>query len=399
MAPQGGLGNSQDPGRLSRHRVHPPRGKVRQNSAVLLALAGMELEGGIASVCRAMARALDAEVDAGRLAVVDRVLLHDVPAHAPQPPARGTQWLARGSQPLFAAQLWARWLWRRHELIVFDQVGPARSLRLPLPGLPTPRYAIFCHGGELERSEKEPLASAMCGAWRLLTNSAHTGRDVTRRFPDLESRVRVTPLCIDPRRIATWEPLGLPDASAKREPAVLIVGRLWAEEQGKGHDALIEAWPDIRRRIPDARLWIVGDGDDRERLEAKAREAGLADCVDFFRRVSDLELSRLYRRASLFAMPSRQEGFGLVYAEALWHGLPCIGSTADAAPEVIDSERTGRLVPYGDPAALAVALAELLADPALRRRWAEEGMRQARERFGYERFRRDLLDALDIGEH
>ena len=222
MAPQGGLGNSQDPGRLSRHRVHPPRGKVRQNSAVLLALAGMELEGGIASVCRAMARALDAEVDAGRLAVVDRVLLHDVPAHAPQPPARGTQWLARGSQPLFAAQLWARWLWRRHELIVFDQVGPARSLRLPLPGLPTPRYAIFCHGGELERSEKEPLASAMCGAWHLLTNSAHTGRDVTRRFPDLESRVRVTPLCIDPRRIATWEPLGLPDASAKREPAVLM---------------------------------------------------------------------------------------------------------------------------------------------------------------------------------
>ena len=127
------------------------------------------------------------------------------------------------------------------------------------------------------------------------------------------------------------------------------------------------------------------------------RASGLAECVDFLGRITDLELSRLYRRAALFAMPSRQEGFGLVYAEALWHGLPCIGSTADAAPEVIEAERTGRLVPYGDAAALAPTLVELLTDPTLRRSWGEEGMRQARERFGYERFRRDLLRALDLG--
>lgn len=370
---------------------------MNSDSAVLLALAGLELDGGIASVCRAMARALDAEAEAGRLAGVDRVLLHDVREKAPQAPPCGGQSLAGGKQSLFVAQLWGRWLRRRHELIVFDQVGPARALHLPIPGLPTPRYAIFCHGIELQRAQLEPLARIMRGAWRLLTNSAHTGRDVARRFPALEARVRVTPLCIDPRRIAAWEALPAPSGEEARETAVLIVGRLWAEERGKGHDALLESWPEVRRRVPAARLWIVGDGDDRTRLEAKARDAGLGESVEFLGRIDDRALARLYRRAAVFAMPSRQEGFGLVYAEAMWHGLPCIGSTADAAPEVIDAERTGRLVPYADPAALATALADLLADPALRRAWGEEAMRQARERFGFERFRRDLLGALDIG--
>ena len=150
-------------------------------------------------------------------------------------------------------------------------------------------------------------------------------------------------------------------------------------------------------RSPTRELWIAGGGDDAARLAAKARERGVADCVRFLGRVSDAELGALYRRASVFAMPSRQEGFGLVYAEAMWWGLPCIGSTADAAGQVIAAGETGELVPYGDVAALgarARAACSRIASGAAR--MGEAGRRRAREHFGYGRFRADLLTALEL---
>jgi glycosyltransferase involved in cell wall biosynthesis len=95
-------------------------------------------------------------------------------------------------------------------------------------------------------------------------------------------------------------------------------------------------------------------------------------------------------------MPSRQEGFGLVFAEAMWWGLPCIGTTADAAGQVIAAGETGELVTYGDVPALSRALVKLLADPELVARMGEAGRRRARERFSYARFRADLLAALRL---
>jgi glycosyltransferase involved in cell wall biosynthesis len=171
---------------------------------------------------------------------------------------------------------------------------------------------------------------------------------------------------------------------------------MWSEESGKCQDQLLDAWPAVRRAVPDAELWIAGAGDDVARLVAKARDLGLADAVRFLGRVSDSELGALYRRAAVFAMPSRQEGFGLVYAEAMWWGLPCIGSTADAAGQVITAGETGELVPYGDVAALGAALVGLLSDRDRAARMGESGRRLAREHFAYSRFRSDLLTALDL---
>jgi phosphatidylinositol alpha-1,6-mannosyltransferase len=122
----------------------------------------------------------------------------------------------------------------------------------------------------------------------------------------------------------------------------------------------------------------------------------VGDAVRFLGRVPDDELAELYRRASLFAMPSRQEGFGLVYAEALWHGLPCLGSTADAAGQVIRDGENGVLVPYGDVQAIGDAVAGLLANVDRCRALGEAGSRDARERFTYPRFRDDFLTALGM---
>jgi glycosyltransferase involved in cell wall biosynthesis len=141
---------------------------------------------------------------------------------------------------------------------------------------------------------------------------------------------------------------------------------------------------------------VVGSGNDRARLEAKARELGVADAVRFLGRTSDAELGNLYRRAALYAMPSQQEGFGLAYAEAMWHGLPCLGSTADAARQIIVDGETGQLVPYGDSGAVAEAVVTLLTRPDRAARMGEKGRYRALAHFSYERFRRDLLAALEI---
>ena len=364
--------------------------------SILLALTGLQIDGGIAAVSRSIARALEQETRDGRLQRVDRVLLLDRPQNAAPAPLRGQQQLARGSQARFVWQTWRSHRRHHHDLVFFDLVGLARSVLLPLPGFPPRRFAIFVHGIELDTARRGSRARALREADRLLVNSEFTAAALRAALPWRADRVRVVPLCIDPERIRLWKAAdeGTPP---EREPAALVVGRMSSEERGKGHDTLIEGWSEVRRHVPAAELWIVGQGDDTERLRGLVRERGVEDAVRFLGRVSDTELGALYRRASVFAMPSRQEGFGLVYAEAMWHGLPCIGSTADAAGQVIVDGQTGRLVPYADARASAGAVAELLSDPARAREMGEAGRRRARERFTYQRFRADLLEALELG--
>jgi phosphatidyl-myo-inositol dimannoside synthase len=359
--------------------------------SVLLGLTGLQIDGGIAVVSRCIARALDEEARAGRLARTDRVLLLDDPAAATPVPARGSQQLARGSQARFVWQTWRAYRRARHELVLFDLAGLARSVALPLPGFPPPRTAIFVHGFELAGAQS---ARSLQRAQLLLANSRFTADQLCAGLPELAGRIRVVPLCIDPARVDAWQRDGAGDAAPRREPAALIVGRMWSAERGKGHDQLLAAWPEVRRRVPDAELWVVGGGDDAARLAALAREAGVGEAVRFLGRVPDAELGALYRRASVFAMPSRQEGFGLVFAEAMWWGLPCIGTHTDAAGQVIVDGETGELVPYGDVEALTAALVGLFSDPERAARMGEAGRRRAREHFAYERFRRDLLAAL-----
>ena len=178
-------------------------------------------------------------------------------------------------------------------------------------------------------------------------------------------------------------------------PTVLLVARMSAGERYKGHDELLEAWPQVRSGAPDAALHFVGDGDDTPRLRAKAAALGIAGSVTFTGFVSDTELRALYRRAAVFAMPSRGEGFGLVYLEAMAEGLPCIGAVEDAAGEIIRDGETGFLVPQSDRMALADRVVRLLNNETLRRTMGQSGYRRVRETFNHERFSRTMLALIE----
>ena len=174
----------------------------------------------------------------------------------------------------------------------------------------------------------------------------------------------------------------------------LIVARMSAVERYKGHDELIEIWPRVLERHPEAVLAVAGDGDDRERLERKARELGVQGSVTFAGRVGDSALAGLYARCRFFVMPSRDEGFGLVFLEAMRAAKPCIGGTG-AASEIIEHERTGLLVEPGNQAQLLAAVLRLYDESDTCRRLGDAGRARFLAEFTDRRFQ--LRFARTIG--
>jgi phosphatidyl-myo-inositol dimannoside synthase len=194
-----------------------------------------------------------------------------------------------------------------------------------------------------------------------VANSRHTARRAVVAHPEL-GIVEVCPLALLPD-----PPSGRVDdevLAAAGKGFALVVGRMSAAERYKGHDQLLEAWPTVRGAVPDARLVVVGGGDDVHRLRQRALHLGIADAVRFTGLVSEATLVALRERAAFFAMPSTNEGFGLVYLEAMRSGLACIGCTGDAAAEIIVDHQTGLLVAPGDLDALAAAVTRLFIEPA-----------------------------------
>jgi phosphatidyl-myo-inositol dimannoside synthase len=179
-------------------------------------------------------------------------------------------------------------------------------------------------------------------------------------------RVKVLPNTVDSR---FW-PGPKPDYLLKRYAAggrkvLMTVSRLASSEQYKGHDRVIRALPRVLLEHPEAIYLIVGDGDDRPRLEALAAECGVTENVAFVGRVAPDELPDYYRLADLFVMPSTGEGFGIAFLEAMVSGTSVIGGNKDGSLDPLGDGALGIAIDPEDAAALVSAIcAALRAPPA-----------------------------------
>ena len=177
-------------------------------------------------------------------------------------------------------------------------------------------------------------------------------------------------------------------------PVILMLSRLCKDENYKGHREVIRALPLVLREIHNAQLWIVGDGNLKPALVRLVQELGLTRHVRFWGNVSDDIKDKLVMDARCLALPSRGEGFGLVYLEAQRVGRPCLVSRADAGMEVVNPPETGLDVDQSDPTQMANALIRLLSDGPEWAVWSSQAKSRYAKHFTGAAFERRLIKAV-----
>jgi phosphatidylinositol alpha-1,6-mannosyltransferase len=318
----------------------------------------------------------------GAIAAMPRVERVDVLCrHAPRRPEalppKLTLSSARGGRAGFALRVLAGALGgRRHDLVLCSHLNLAPVAALAAAFARAPLW-VQLHGIESWQRPGPLRARAVERATLVSAVSRYTRRRFLEWAGMEPHRVRVLPNTVEPRFAPgpkCAELAGRLGLRGKR--TLLTVGRLAASERYKGHERVIAA---LAQLAPDICYLIVGDGDDRARLEALAREQGVGARVVFAGAVPHDDLPEYYRLADAFVMLSSGEGFGIVYLEAAACALPVLGSREAGAVDALADGAIGDFAP-ADAAGLVEALGAVLerapADPRRVERFARERFAQ-----------------------
>jgi phosphatidylinositol alpha-mannosyltransferase len=207
-----------------------------------------------------------------------------------------------------------------------------------------------------------PWARRLHGRIAVSPAAAHLA---SRYFP---GRYDIIPNGVDVGRFV--EPLPCPPSLRAWRPYVLFVGRF---EERKGLAVLLRAFADLRRRLPQIHLVVVGDGLSRAQHERWVEQQAVGG-VHFAGRVRAGELPAYYQHAAVFCAPNTgHESFGIVLLEAMAAGCPVVATRIDGFAALLTEGHDGLLVPPRDPSALAAALERVMTDPDLRRRLVNHG--------------------------
>jgi phosphatidylinositol alpha-1,6-mannosyltransferase len=347
---------------------------------VLAADSLAQTASGIARVARLMARVIAEEAAQGRIEAEALVL-------------RGDEGSDLGLRVTTASGSRLRFVTAVHRAalvpsyFVYDFTGIARA-HPRLPGLARP-YLTWIHGIEVWEGAEEKRVARARTARILLANSAYT----VARARALHGGLEHAQVCW----LATESDQPAARPSAPRSPTIAILARLDDGGGYKGHRELIACWHEVVARVPGAKLQIVGDGPGRAVIERWVAASPARAEIELKGLVSEDELSRVLDACSALAMPSRGEGFGLAYVEAMRHGVPVIGSVHDAAREVNADGVTGFNVDLDRPGELGARVVQVLSEPALGRALGQGALQRWQDEMRFARFAerfRPLLRSL-----
>jgi phosphatidyl-myo-inositol dimannoside synthase len=291
---------------------------------------------------------------------------------------------ARGKSRFVASAMRAA---RRRPKIVLaahpNLASIAGSMQLIAPRM---KSIVCTHGVEVWEQLPFVRRQALRRANMVLAPSRVTADFVATLQGVPTDRIRVLPWALDPDFETSSHSSSKLPAGFPAGPVILTVGRWLTTERYKGMDTLIMALPRLLLRWPDLQLALVGAGDDSQWLIDIARESGVSMHVHFLSGLSYGELSACYAAADIFALPSRGEGFGFVYLEAMARSKPVIGGAHGGAPEVIQDGVTGYLVQHGDSIQLATSIDAILSNPELAHKMGQKGRERVEKEFRFSVF-------------
>lgn len=301
--------------------------------------------------------------------------------------------------------IWPKWIFsffylkkiarkEKSDIVFVGQILPLGTVALfykKIFGLP---YAVFVHGMDIEmakrRQRKRKLAKKILeNAEFIIANSRYTKNLVINEGIGGE-KIEVVYPCVDTRICANVNAClqaNQREFNRSRQPVLLTVGRL---VKRKGHDTVIKVLPKIKKKFPDLKYIIGGDGQDRQYLEALAKEYNVEDSVEFIGKISDERKFKLYEESDIFIMPSRDingdvEGFGIVYLEAALYGKPVIAGDSGGSSEAVINGQTGLLVNPESEDEIAMATIKLLEDQALANKLGVQGRERVLREFTIEK--------------
>ena len=183
------------------------------------------------------------------------------------------------------------------------------------------------------------------------------------KIPKVQQFLLPNAIAIEEYGYAAKNPELLSRYGLKDKTVLMTMGRLDSYERCKGFDEVIELLPELSQIIPNLVYLIVGEGFDRERLEEKVRSLNLQKQVVFTGFISETEKADHYRLADSYVMPSKGEGFGFVFLEAMACGIPVVASKLDGSREAVRDGLLGILVNPDDPEEIKTGILEALQRP------------------------------------
>jgi glycosyltransferase involved in cell wall biosynthesis len=265
----------------------------------------------------------------------------------------------------FGGMLIQRGLAEEPDLVVITHAhfSPAARILSQLKRIPA---AVSAHGVEVWDLPPGMTRNGLLAADTILPVSDYTKNRLKAELQLPDDKFQVVPNTFDPVRFCPATGSG--DLRGRyglkaTDQVILCVSRLEASEQYKGYRQILQVLPSLARRIPHLKFLLVGRGNDRANIEKLIDELKLRDLVILAGFVTALELPDHYRMADAFAMPSKREGFGIVYLEAMGCGKMCLGGNKDAAVDALRHGELGRLVDPDNLPELEDGLFRLLTGP------------------------------------
>jgi glycosyltransferase involved in cell wall biosynthesis len=298
----------------------------------------------------------------------------------------------------FATQILKYGIWQRPNLIISFHLNfiVVAYLIKHLTGIP---YWAVAHGVDAWNITNPILKTALHHADRILAVSGYT-RDRLLQEQDVDpDKISLLPNTFDASFFKIGnKPIYLLDRYGLKptQPVILTVARLASDDGYKGYDQIIQALPQIKRQISNVHYIVAGKGDDRARIEKLVAQLNLQDNVTLAGFVPDDELCDHYNLCNVFAMPSRGEGFGIVYLEALACGKPTLGGNQDGAIDALNHGEFGALVDPLDVDVIAKTLIQILQgtypNPLI---YQPEALRQkVIDKFGFSQFNQSLAKLI-----